>query len=200
VAANGRLPASALAPIPGGRLAKHAAASWNAMRAEIIRLGGPAIRPYGSESSYRTYAAQVHFKNLEQHGGNPAAEPGTSNHGLGDAVDVATHEMAAWIRRVGPRFGWSHAEGARVGEWWHFVYVGGYHPAGDPLAGFPADERRWIHEYDHLVATRRDVGRRRVLRRVMKQRRKDISQAAQKSGWNHLHRRDRYRSLYRRTT
>jgi hypothetical protein len=27
----------------------------------------------------------------------------------------------------GGEFGWSHAEGQRVGEWWHYIYVGGFH-------------------------------------------------------------------------
>jgi len=126
--ANGRIPASALASIPGGQLEKTAAAAWNAMRAEIIRRGGPAIRPLGGVSSYRPYAAQLYFWNLWRSGrGNVAARPGTSNHGWGRAVDVATPAMAQWIIRVGSKYGWNHAEGARVGEWWHMGYVGGFH-------------------------------------------------------------------------
>lgn len=123
---NGRLPDSALAAIPGGRLERSAALQWNRMRDYIGKRHGVWIRPTGPNSSFRTYAAQVYFWNLYVTGrGNVAAHPGTSNHGWGKAVDVATPLMASYILRYGHLFGWSHAEGARVGEWWHFTYVGG---------------------------------------------------------------------------
>lgn len=125
-AANGRLPASSLSSIPGGRLEHNAARAWNAMREHIGRHHGIWIAPLGPNSSYRTYTAQLYFWNLYTSGrGNVAAHPGTSNHGWGNAVDVATTTMAYYILKYGPSFGWSHAEGARVGEWWHFTYVGG---------------------------------------------------------------------------
>lgn len=170
------------------------------MRKLIGERHGVWIAPLGPSSSYRTYAQQSYFWNLYRSGrGNVAAFPGTSNHGLGIAVDVATQQMAYYIRRYGSRFGWSWDEGRRVGEWWHFRYVGGYRRKPDPLAGYPADERRWIAEYDRLVRANKDKKRRRVLRRVMKERRQEIWKAAQKSGWNTRRRRDRYRSLYART-
>lgn len=171
------------------------------MRAEIIRLGGPAIRPLGANSSYRLYAVQLRFWNLYRSGrGNVAAYPGTSNHGWGKAVDVATQQMAAWIRRVGPRFGWSHAEGARVGEWWHFTYVGGYVPRKpDPLRFLTAHERRIVREYRRLRAIKRptaaQVRRRKACWRWLRDQRKRIWRAAEKSGWNRAHRRRRYALL-----
>jgi GH24 family phage-related lysozyme (muramidase) len=77
----------------------------------------------------------------------------------------------------------------------------------DPLEGYPATERRWIHEYDKLVRQDRDRDRRRVLRRVMTERRKRIWHLAQPRakggdgrGWNHGLRRQRYASLHARTT
>lgn len=119
MAANGKLPKSALAPIPGGKLRKDAAAAWNAPR-------GPAshgLRPTGSRSSYRTYAEQQYFWDLYQRGGNLAAKPGTSNHGWGVAVDLAEMWMRSWIDDHGAEFGWKKTEA--WSEWWHVNYVGG---------------------------------------------------------------------------
>lgn len=117
---NGRLPASALDDIPGGRLADDGAAqSWNA---------GPAkagLRPLGSASSYRDYAKQEEFWAAYQNGtGNLAAYPGTSNHGLGHAVDLAETWMRDWIDEHGHEYGWAKIEAPS--EWWHVNYVGGW--------------------------------------------------------------------------
>ena len=103
---NGRLPASDLAPIAQGRLRKDAAAAWNAMNVEARRLGCELL-PTGSKSSYRSYDQQVELWNLYKSGrGNLAATPGTSNHGLGLAVDLATHEMRSMVDRIGARWGY----------------------------------------------------------------------------------------------
>lgn len=113
--ANGRLPDSALAEIPGGRLANDgAAASWNA---------GPAkagLRPLGPNSSYRTYEKQVEFYNL--YGAGRAAYPGTSNHGWGHAVDLADggRWMREWIIEHGHQFGWYWGE--VTSEPWHCTF------------------------------------------------------------------------------
>jgi hypothetical protein len=117
---NGRLTDSELAAIPGGQLADDGAAqSWNA---------GPAkagLRPLGSNSSYRTYAAQQYYWSLYQSGrGNLAAYPGTSNHGWGHAVDVAEPWMRTWIDEHGHEYGWEKTEA--FSEWWHVNYVGGW--------------------------------------------------------------------------
>lgn len=69
----------------------------------------------------------------------------------------------------------------------------------DPFAGYPADERRWLHEFDHIAGHPTNVRREHVLRRVMSARRKQIWRAAQDSGWNKLERAARYRSLLART-
>lgn len=118
---NGRFPPDALAPIPGGKLAKDAAAAWN---------DGPAkagLRPTGSRSSYRTYEDQQYFYNLYLSGqGNLAAYPGTSNHGWGNAVDLAEPWMRDWIDQHGAKYGWKKTEA--MSEWWHVNYVGGYKP------------------------------------------------------------------------
>jgi hypothetical protein len=121
VADNGRLPASDLAPIPGGELRKDAAAAWNA------GPGKAGLRPTGPRSSYRTYDEQVYFWNLYQSGqGALAAYPGTSNHGWGVAVDLAEPWMREWIDTYGAAYGWKKTEA--WSEWWHVNYVGGYEP------------------------------------------------------------------------
>lgn len=74
-------------------------------------------------------------------------------------------------------------------------------PKVDPLAGYTAAERRWIREFDALrrkPKTHRsaaDEHRMVVLGRVMRTQRKRIWRAAQASGWDVGHRRQRYRSM-----
>jgi hypothetical protein len=134
MASNGKLPASDLAPILGGTLAKSnfVAASWNAMNVEARRLG-VELRPTGSRSSYRTYEEQVYFWNLYQSGnGNLAARPGTSNHGWGTAVDVATQQMRGMIDRIGRRYGWAKEWSDAPSEWWHLRHRAGVWSGPDP--------------------------------------------------------------------
>jgi predicted chitinase len=71
----------------------------------------------------------------------------------------------------------------------------------DPWRGFTASELRWIHEYDHLKATGRDLPRRRVLVRTMAEQRKRIYHAAASTphGWEHANRRARWRALRARS-
>lgn len=194
-------------PIPGGKLWTEAAASWNWMRAEAIADGihPDEFRPAGPASSSRLYSQQVYFWNNQP---PAAAYPGTSNHGWGIAVDVVSRRAAAWIMAHGAKYGWSHDEGARVGEWWHYRCIRVVAPPKkkDPLSGYTNAEKRWIREYDRLRKANDDLPRRRVLRRVMKEQRERIWRAAQpkaKGGdgrdWTRLRRR-RYESLKARTT
>lgn len=151
MSSNGRLSSGELGAIPGGRLARSAAAAWNA---------GPAkagLRPTGPRSSYRTYAEQVYFWNLYVSGrGNLAARPGTSNHGLGRAVDLAAPWMRTWINQRGERFGWRKVEAPS--EWWHVNYVGGFAPVRppDPLRALKGADRRAAQR---LLYHRREMAR-----------------------------------------
>lgn len=149
MASNGRLPASSLAAIPAGRLAKPSAVGWNA---------GPAragCRPGGPRSSYRDYATQVYFWNLYISGqGNLAARPGTSNHGWGNAVDLLSPWMRTWVDAHGRHFGWSKVEAPS--EWWHVNYTGGYNPAPDPLRSLTSKEKRMA---GRLLYHRREMRR-----------------------------------------
>jgi hypothetical protein len=129
MASNGRLSKSELAPIPEGELAIAAAAAWNAP-------GGPAdagLVPTGPRSSYRTYAEQEElWADYKAGRGNLAAQPGTSNHGLGVAIDVRTDGMASWLREHGAEFGWKKTEA--FSEPWHFNFVGGVEfPTFEPM-------------------------------------------------------------------
>ncbi|MBI5104397.1 MAG: hypothetical protein HZB46_05320 [Solirubrobacterales bacterium] len=203
VAENGFFTEQNTAPIPGGRLWSGndqdagAARAWNDARAAYIAAGGrpEEFMPKGPDSSARRRAAQDFFWT---HQPPPAAQPYTSNHGWGLAVDVATRAAAGWLMQNGHRFCFSHDEGERVGEWWHFRYVGGYKPV-DRLAHLTPTERRWCRELDKLRRTGKDPDRRRVLVRELTQQRKRIWRAAQDTGWETRRRRARYASLLART-
>jgi len=126
--ANGRLTAKQLAPIHHPTLklslaSDEASAAWNTMRLYLIQRYGKSgdITAEGPLGAYRTYAGQVECK--AKYGKN-AATPGTSNHGLGHAVDCATHEMAGLVDRHGSVFGWHHWDAKW--EWWHREYDGGF--------------------------------------------------------------------------
>ena len=132
MADNGQLPDSSLAPIAGGQLRTDCAAAWNAMNVEARRLG-IELQPTGSKSSYRTLEQQVELWNLYQAGrGNLAARPGTSNHGWGTAVDVASQAMRTMVDRIGVKYGWSKKWSDAPSEWWHILYQAGHYSGPDP--------------------------------------------------------------------
>lgn len=125
---NGRLTSKQLGSIYHPKLqlflaAGDAAAAWNTMRLYLLQRYGARgdIYPEGPLGAYRDYAGQVRCKELY---GNNAAVPGTSNHGLGHAVDVADHQMAALVDQHGGMFGWHHWDAKW--EWWHREFDGGF--------------------------------------------------------------------------
>lgn len=130
---NGRVPASALSPIPGGRLRSGAPArSWLAMRHYLGTRYGCWLVPTGGMSSYRSLKQQqILWQRYVNHTGALAARPGTSNHGSGEpgraAVDVPSARMQALIRKHGHEFGWGIAGGKGYtdapSEPWHAVHV-----------------------------------------------------------------------------
>ena len=193
---NGRIPLDTLFEIPGGRLEREAARAWNDLHATIVRRGGPPIRPLGPISSYRDFDGQLAMRTLwcSRKVCSKAAVPGTSNHGLGRAVDVATTEMEGWLLRLGRSYGWSHDEGRRVGESWHFTYIGGYEPRPDPLAALLPTERSWVEELERKGTSR---ARQQELRRRIQLQLTVIWREAKKTGWERRHRRTRFRILKR---
>ena len=129
---NGQIPASELAPIYLGQLRADCAAAWNALNVEARTLGCE-LYPTGSKSSYRSYEQQVELYNAYLNGtGNLAAVPGTSNHGWGTAVDLATQGMRSMVDRIGAKYGYSKSWSDAPSEWWHIVYQVGHWSGPDP--------------------------------------------------------------------
>lgn len=203
---NGRLPAGDLAEIPratnGDRcyLRRDAAAAFNAMNAESVRRYGVTLRTSSGRTAYRTLAQQHYFWDLHQRGqGALAARPGTSNHGLGLAVDLATPQMWAIVNRIGAKYGWQKRWSDAPTEPWHFKWKAARYPAvtaaRDPLAGYQRDEIRWIRAYDRKPPAKT----RRALQRRMTRRIDEIERAAKKTGWTKARRTARHRSLTART-
>lgn len=119
---NGYLPIHALGFIPQGKLYGPAATSFVALDNYIFYKEGIHILPSGPLSSYRNYAGQLVTWKIYQNGGNLAAYPGTSNHGLGLAVDFATPKMVELVNKYGAEFGWQKKWSDAPSEWWHIVY------------------------------------------------------------------------------
>lgn len=129
---NGRLPGALLATIPGTnkQLRSDLVPQTTALRTAFEKRFG---KPLVITDAYRTYEEQVRLKATK---GVYAATPGTSNHGLGQAIDFGSGvnvEGSAeylWMRESAPRFGWTHPLWARDGnprngqqEPWHWEAV-----------------------------------------------------------------------------
>ncbi|PJJ57664.1 D-alanyl-D-alanine carboxypeptidase-like protein [Mumia flava] len=124
---NGRLPASALCTVDGIELRADAAEAWARLEEDFRAAFGrsPCVN-----NGYRSYAQQA-----SMYAANPGlvAAPGTSNHGLGLAVDLCGAEEGpgsstwTWLDSNGPAYGWGLPSWARPGgsraEPWHFEYL-----------------------------------------------------------------------------
>jgi hypothetical protein len=157
----------------------------------------------------------LYFWRLFQSGrGALAARPGTSNHGLGVAVDVPTTRMAQLINQYGAEFGWQKRWSDAPSEWWHFKYA----PQNDRHKGqAPSNAPKQKHPYHSLTATEKKwrnvlIRERRIAKRnggwkkvggdhqamavrakkELRKQMKAIEDAAKKSGWRRLNRRVRY--------
>ena len=129
--ANGRIPSSALCDV-----SFDSAVKLRCDAAEALEDLNTAFRKeFGHDiaitDSYRSYAQQVVCRATK---GFWCAQPGTSNHGGGVAVDLssgidsfgsATHR---WMVAHAHEYGWVHPDWARAGgskpEPWHWEYVG----------------------------------------------------------------------------
>lgn len=150
---NGRLPRSALAPITQAvngeqaYLEKHAAHAFMAMNAESEAKFGVTIRVSSARVAYRSFADQEYFWHLYEIGaGALAAKPGTSNHGLGLAVDLATPQMRQIVDEIGEKYGWSKKWSDAPSEWWHVLYKHGVydHPYAIPRTLKPGTHGRAV--------------------------------------------------------
>ena len=127
---NGQLPAEALADIGNGhRLAKSIAPQFKAMMAAAAADGYKMGTAFRINSSYRTYQRQQELYN--QLGPGTAAYPGTSNHGLGRAVDLwYTNGAYKWLRQNAGKFGFTQIPGYETDnpdghEAWHWENLTG---------------------------------------------------------------------------
>ena len=119
---NGRIPENALVPIGAGHfLRADAAWSWKQMRRQAKKDGVNLAPLPGSGNAYRDIAIQERLaaeKGLYSQGGL-AAEPGTSPHGWGYAVD-ADLASRAWLAKHGHEYGWNTIPR----EPWHWEFHG----------------------------------------------------------------------------
>lgn len=151
---NGKLDAELMTQVAGGSRLHHIAArAWNALVAEAAKQGLSLTYTFGG--CYRTYAQQerlflqryttheIHGRPTKRWNGTTywlkpgmagAAVPGTSNHGLGLAIDTASgtsprdakaiggHPKFDWLVENVTRFGFSYEDPSEV---WHIRYVAG---------------------------------------------------------------------------
>ena len=128
---NGRIPAGALCPIPSApamQLECDAAAAFDQLNTAFKAAFGQNI---GITDGYRSYDEQVQCR-LEK--GSLCANPGTSNHGWGKAVDIGgccgVNSSAGpafdWLTTNAGRYAWTHPAWAQAGgskpEPWHWEY------------------------------------------------------------------------------
>ncbi len=128
---NGRIPADALCPLwgtSGQMLRADAAAAFNEMSRSYAQVFGA---PICVTDSYRSYEEQVAVKAAKP---GLAAQPGSSNHGWGMAVDLCdgvqqfgtpTHQ---WLRDHSMLYGfflpaWAQQGGSKP-EPWHWEFAG----------------------------------------------------------------------------
>lgn len=164
---NGNLPKSELRPIAGGgELVVSAAAAWNALAAHVYKETGERI---SASEAYRDIDRQWYFWRLYQSGqGNLAAYPGTSNHGLGLAVDLSTVRIRDLIDKYGAAFGWSKSWSDAQSEWWHILYQPGHYSGKDPGPGYTSIPGWW-----KKVARKLKEARQRRLGKKAKRRHSD---------------------------
>jgi hypothetical protein len=131
VFANGEIPAWAMCPLWGAAghlLRADAAAAFRALSREYtMHFGSPIC----VTDSYRSRAGQVAVYAAKPH---LAAIPGTSNHGLGTALDLCGGiqsfgtEQHAWMLAHAPLHGWFHPAWAgprgSKPEPWHWEFAG----------------------------------------------------------------------------
>jgi hypothetical protein len=146
---NGKLPSRVLAAITGGGVLHHrAAAAWEAM-VKAAAADGVELRHVGAYRSYESQLAMFRdryqtvptgsrvtrrWNGITYHlkpGKAPSATPGTSNHGWGLAIDIASVGSGGrlpWLVANAGRFGftWEVADPSNPNfEPWHIRYVSG---------------------------------------------------------------------------
>ena len=158
---NGQLDTSTLTPVrsqPSLRLTAAAEAAFAALRAAVYAAYGwwltltDAYRDYATqERIFRQRYTTTYLPGRPRKwwlgrwwylkaGYATAAVPGTSNHGWGTTVDITGlggfgGAKSQQLASVAPNHGWSNAEGASIGEAWHWNHVGTATPVSNPISG-----------------------------------------------------------------
>lgn len=157
MAQNGKLPKRSLKPITGGGyLRSDAAKAWNAFAKSVRARYGIKVqvtdsyRPLGkpgdlARGKWSQWAAWERY----QRGGNLAARPGTSNHGLGISVDTPAGTQDA-INAYGRPFGFHHSWSDAPSEPWHFTF--------NPSKASQRAIARWSQIYPGQTARYKDTG------------------------------------------
>lgn len=120
------VPKGASGQMPNGYSGRYgltvpASKSFSALESAYSRQFGSGL---SVNDGYRSYAGQVEAKRKY---GDKAAEPGTSVHGWGQALDLggpiqnAGSAQHAWLRQNAAQFKW-YWVGQRYGEPWHWEY------------------------------------------------------------------------------
>lgn len=147
---NGLIPIGTLAVLSAGRahrLRADAAASYERMAAAFRRDMGYAL---AVTDAYRDLLAQYAVKASK---GFLAATPGTSNHGWGLALDLASGVNSAtsaahrWMDAHAGEYGWVNPTWAQTWKFepWHWEYVAAldqHDGLGDAMTSRPAAEAR----------------------------------------------------------
>lgn len=117
---NGRIPLAELTQVAGGHLAHGTAIDWNNMREDCLRDTGTLITLTQPDGGYRTYEEQVEAYDRYLAGGPLANKPGTSQHGLGMAVDIWNHaSVTAWLNRWAIGYGFRRTNTSEPWHWGH---------------------------------------------------------------------------------
>lgn len=173
---NGRLPDSVLVDTPGlagGPLVRLTTPAWRAWRAlcNAATAAGIVLKATSATDSYRPYEVQKRIfleryttdilpnrpwktwggqRWYQKPGTATAAVPGTSNHGWGLAVDVASASGARleWLLANADDFGWSWEVQS---EPWHIRYWAGDHVPAAVLE-HEGDDMSWDERFIGVTA------------------------------------------------
>jgi LAS superfamily LD-carboxypeptidase LdcB len=170
---NGKIPRHDLAEIVPpdddkdleGPAVLHPEAAWNYQRMrDAAKSAGVALT---ISYSYRTYEKQVHkYELFKNHGGNRAAEPGTSNHGWGTALDMSipgypeanSNPQFKWLKSNALRFGFHNNDSPS--EPWHWDYEGGHPIEEDQMTPEEKAEfdalKKTVEDHEKLIAALRE--------------------------------------------
>jgi hypothetical protein len=151
---NGRIDQELLFPVASGErdLLLNPMLSWNRLKSRVDREFGWPLIPSPGWTCYRSLEQQIKlfyssytttytgYGPSKQYNGKTwwrktadtpsAATPGKSNHGYGNAVDIAgmgglnnfsDPQYKQLLTIAGP-YGWDNNEGKSIGEPWHWVY------------------------------------------------------------------------------